>query len=326
MQRTEVDGHFAAAKPFRFSFEDALPAIKGGSAADAGLGSEAAFVVQDVAGINTLDLIGEIDEFSLLMAPNVLPNPLVASLADVETATTKAARMEGVVWSPCEDTRLLASISAFGACKWVEHAACVTGKNAKQCRERWTNHIDPSLDFGPWTRVENAKIKAMYEAVGSRWSLMAKNLPGRCSNHVKNHFYSRIRRTIDDYIPPVPLAERQRLGPKTTQISRKAQRGRNMLRASSVARRIDFDDLDSLPELSGPPELPGPPAGGLKMTTVVKVQRPSAHLLVLAQTTRPFALDARNNRFGRMNAALRNFQRKPKRSGKPCGLACEHAR
>ena len=57
-------------------------------------------------------------------------------------------------WSPEEDTRLCNLVSQFGAQKWGIIAAEMPGRNGKQCRERWHNHLDPSINKEPWSLKE----------------------------------------------------------------------------------------------------------------------------------------------------------------------------
>ena len=55
-----------------------------------------------------------------------------------------------------------------GMTKWSEIATKVPGRIGKQCRERWFNHLDPSIKKGGWTEEED-KILVEYQAkLGNR--------------------------------------------------------------------------------------------------------------------------------------------------------------
>ena len=45
-----------------------------------------------------------------------------------------------------------------------------------------------------WTEDEDRRLFILYKSLGSKWSLVAKELPGRSENEVKNRFYSTLRR------------------------------------------------------------------------------------------------------------------------------------
>lgn len=52
---------------------------------------------------------------------------------------------------------------------WAEIAKKMkTGRNAKQCRDRWMNYLRPGLKKGNWTANEEELIREMYDAFGAK--------------------------------------------------------------------------------------------------------------------------------------------------------------
>jgi len=49
---------------------------------------------------------------------------------------------------------------------WGEVASIIEGRTAKQCRERWKNHLDPSINKGPWTEDEDKQLMTFYNELG----------------------------------------------------------------------------------------------------------------------------------------------------------------
>lgn len=57
-------------------------------------------------------------------------------------------------WTKEEDQKIIECI-AKKMTRWSEIAECVEGRVGKQCRERWFNHLDPTLRKCSWTPEED---------------------------------------------------------------------------------------------------------------------------------------------------------------------------
>jgi Myb-like DNA-binding domain len=101
-------------------------------------------------------------------------------------------------WTTEEDAILIAKRRELGR-KWAKIASFLPGRQGKQCRERFVNHLDPDLKKGEWTDNEESILIAMHEQHGNRWAAIAKQLPGRSDNDVKNHWYSTIQRKFQQH-------------------------------------------------------------------------------------------------------------------------------
>ena len=60
-------------------------------------------------------------------------------------------------WTREEDDTIVHSIQS-GVTKWSEIAAQIPGRIGKQCRERWFNHLDPTIKKGAWTEQEDGVL------------------------------------------------------------------------------------------------------------------------------------------------------------------------
>lgn len=101
-------------------------------------------------------------------------------------------------WTAEEDNILRDKRVLYGR-KWAKIASHLPGRQGKQCRERFVNHLDPELKKGEWIDDEEAILIALHVHHGNRWANIAKQLPGRSDNDVKNHWYSTIQRKFQQH-------------------------------------------------------------------------------------------------------------------------------
>ncbi|GBC03445.1 hypothetical protein RclHR1_05120015 [Rhizophagus clarus] len=94
-------------------------------------------------------------------------------------------------WEPEEDERLLTIVSELGTKHWkligIRHGL----RDGKQCRERWHNHLNPDLIYGPLTPEEDEQILTYHSEMGTKWAVMSQLL-GRPANLIKNRYYSSL--------------------------------------------------------------------------------------------------------------------------------------
>ncbi|RLN28789.1 transcription factor MYB59-like [Panicum miliaceum] len=76
----------------------------------------------------------------------------------------------------------------------LRHRAAGLRRTGKSCRLRWVNYLHPDLRRGHITADEERLIVQLHAQWGSRWSRIARSLPGRTDNEIKNFWRTRTRK------------------------------------------------------------------------------------------------------------------------------------
>jgi hypothetical protein len=129
---------------------------------------------------------------------------LISSQMENRTAAQVSAR-----WDKCldpkltkgaftaeEDALIRAHVERYGPQNWPLLSQSLVRRSPKQCRERWCNHLNPTVSASSWTLEEDNLIFENHEKYGPKWSLIAKSLPGRTDNAIKNRWNASISKRI----------------------------------------------------------------------------------------------------------------------------------
>jgi hypothetical protein len=93
-------------------------------------------------------------------------------------------------FSSSDDSILRRIVENAGTENWERVASLMDNKTPRQCKERWTNYIDPRLSRDNWTTEDNALLYTKVADLGTKWKAIAVFFPGRSKNFLKTKYFA----------------------------------------------------------------------------------------------------------------------------------------
>ena len=100
-------------------------------------------------------------------------------------------------FTPEEDKLLVTLVAGnTGKTKWSRISAHFPDRTTRQCRERYTLYLSPTLNVEPWTKEEDTKLVKAVNEYGFHWSKMMILFEGRTQMSIKNRWNTHIKKNV----------------------------------------------------------------------------------------------------------------------------------
>lgn len=100
-------------------------------------------------------------------------------------------------WTAKEDEFLLSGIKKFGKKKWTKISKIVKTRTNKQCRERYTNHLDPIyIKKKKWSENEKWLLFMLNKIYNKKWCIISKKMKNRSQNDCKNFWRTKMSKNV----------------------------------------------------------------------------------------------------------------------------------
>lgn len=97
-------------------------------------------------------------------------------------------------FTPSEDQIIISLVKPNGENDWSKIAKSLEKRTARQCRDRWNNYLNPSLNKDDWNPEEDELLLKLFEEKGPQWKTLSNIFNGRSINNVRNRCFKLVRK------------------------------------------------------------------------------------------------------------------------------------
>lgn len=138
-------------------------------------------------------------------------------------------------WSPEEDTQLRLAVGLYGHA-WMEVASFIPGRTNEQCRDRWTERLNPKIPRGKWTSEEDARLLSAVDEFGlGKWKEVSEKVGTGRTDSTCRYRYDALKGQGNSDIA-CDASEAQMVVPVTKEASSSKPRQRKRKGAEDASR------------------------------------------------------------------------------------------
>jgi hypothetical protein len=90
-------------------------------------------------------------------------------------------------FTPEEDAKLKVLVAEYNT-DWTQIALGMKTRDPRQCRERWTNYLAPTIAQPRWTRRLDQQLEECVAIHGRKWRVIQEHFPGKTDICLKNRY------------------------------------------------------------------------------------------------------------------------------------------